>query len=261
MKYILSLLILSSLLSACSFTDGIERVERGQSEQALLVKRQTLRLAMHEEYLAQIAEYQLELEEQLEDLAEQNREIQSALRERDQQVAEPASEPAVEPERVETTRLPNKTVIGRNEWVWLDPLQRNLKARIDTGALTSSLNATDIQNFERDGRNWVRFRVPDEEHPDGGDLYEAPLVRHVRIRQAAADELDRRPVVTLQVRLGGHVDVAEFNLTNRENMLYPLLLGRNFLRDLMLVDVARKFTQDKYRPDAAAAKAEGETAE
>src|SRR5690606_27235503 len=139
-------------------------LERGQAEHARLVKRQTLRLAMHEEYLAQIAEHQLELEEQLESLAEQNREIQLALRERNEEPAEEiASEAVIEPERVETTRLPNKTVIGRNEWVWLELLQRNLKARIDTGALTSSLNATDSQNFERDGRNWVRFRVPDEE--------------------------------------------------------------------------------------------------
>src|SRR5690606_22425492 len=112
MKYFLPLLILSSLLAACSSTDGIERLERGQAEHARLVKRQTLRLAMHEEYLAQIAEHQLELEEQLESLAEQNREIQLALRERNEEPAEEiASEAVIEPERVETTRLPNKTVI------------------------------------------------------------------------------------------------------------------------------------------------------
>ncbi|MGQ9426803.1 ATP-dependent zinc protease family protein [Gilvimarinus sp. F26214L] len=249
MKSFAPLLLAIAVLSGCSTFESLEAVERGQHEHARLLQQQAIRLAMHEEYLSQLAEYQLEMERSLQTIAQQTRDIDTALTRLDTTKG-PAEEAAArpEPERVVTTEAPSKMVIGRNEWVWLELLGRNLKARVDTGALTSSLNAVDIQPFERDGRDWVRFRVPDEEHPEGGDVYEAPLIRHVRIRQAAAEGLDRRPVVRLQVRMGDYVDVAEFNLTNRENMLYPLLLGRNFLRDIMLVDVARKFTRKKYKP-------------
>jgi hypothetical protein len=138
----------------------------------------------------------------------------------------------------------------------LELLDRNLKARVDTGALSSSLSATELQPFERDGENCIRFRVPDEDHPDGGAVYETPLVRHVRIRQASAGEMERRPVVKLKVRVGELSDETEFTLTNRQNMLYPVLLGRNFLRDVAIVDVAQKFVQEKYVVEASAGSAE-----
>jgi len=135
-----------------------------------------------------------------------------------------------------------KILVGRNEWVWLDRIGRAMKARIDTGSLSSSLSATEIQRFERNGEKWVRFKVPDDSEQK---TYESPLVRHVRIRNASSEVLERRPVVRLTVRLGDIVEDTVFTLSNRENMLYPVLLGREFLRDIAIVDVAKKFTQPK----------------
>lgn len=237
------------LLSACASTSRTAEWDQLLRDQNQLLQLQTLRLTMHEEYLGQLAEVQMELEESLARIDERTNFLERAiyryLKEQEQMSTENGE---LLLDHVEATPMPDKIVVGRNEWLWIDLLNRNLKARIDTGALSSSLNAIDIQPFERDGENWLRFRVPDEEHPEGGDVYEAPLVRNVRIRQASADELDRRPVVRLRVRMGDHVDDAEFNLSNRENMLYPVLLGRNFLRDIMVVDVAQKFTQGRYEP-------------
>ncbi|WP_289302809.1 RimK/LysX family protein, partial [Methylophaga sp. UBA3996] len=74
---------------------------------------------------------------------------------------------------------------------------------------------------------------------------EAPLVRYVKIRQASTDTLDKRPVASLTVRLGKMTEVAEFTLNDRTHMTYPILLGREFLRDVAVVDVAKDNNQPK----------------
>lgn len=136
----------------------------------------------------------------------------------------------------------DKAVLGRVEFVWLDGANHYLKARIDTGAKSSSLSATNIQRFERNGDRWVRFDVVIENDKAAITL-EAPLLRHVKIRQASVDELERRPVVKLTIRLGEMHEETEFTLSDRNEMLYSVLLGRSFLRDIAVVDVAKKFTR------------------
>ncbi len=143
----------------------------------------------------------------------------------------------------ESNTAQGKAILGRVEYAWLPDVNQYLKARIDTGAKSSSLNATNIQRFERNGERWVRFEVAIAE--DKTVQIEAPLYRHVRIRQASVDELERRPVVKLPIRLGEIVEETEFSLTDRNEMLYPVLLGRSFLRDIVIVDVARKFTRPR----------------
>ena len=123
-------------------------------------------------------------------------------------------------------------------------MNRVYEARIDTGAKTSSISALDITPFEKDGKRWVRFRLAPDDSDDSFEI-EAPLVRYVKIRQASSNELDRRPVASLTVRLGKMTEVAEFTLTDRTQMSYPILLGREFLRDVAIVDVARENIQPK----------------
>lgn len=138
----------------------------------------------------------------------------------------------------------NKIVVGRVEWLWIEAVNRIYEARIDTGATTSSISALDITPFEKDGKRWVRFRLTPDDSDDSFEI-EAPLVRYVRIRQASSEELDRRPVAALTVRLGKMTEVAEFTLTDRTQMNYPILLGREFLRDVAVVDVAKRNVQPK----------------
>ncbi|HDZ16113.1 MAG TPA: ATP-dependent zinc protease [Methylophaga aminisulfidivorans] len=138
----------------------------------------------------------------------------------------------------------NKLVVGRTEWLWLEAVNRVYEARVDTGAATSSISALDITPFEKDGKNWVRFRLAPDDGDDSFEV-EAPLVRYVKIRQASTDTLDRRPVASLTVRLGTMTEVAEFTLNDRTQMTYPILLGREFLRDVAVVDVAKDNIQIK----------------
>jgi len=109
---------------------------------------------------------------------------------------------------VQTGQAPSdqKVVLGRLEWVGFPTIGTYLKARIDSGANTSSLSARDITEYERDGEQWVRFKLALAE--DEEDVVEAvrdawietPLLRRVRITQASGSE--SRPVVRLQMTLG-----------------------------------------------------------
>ncbi|SIP92289.1 Uncharacterized conserved protein [Aeromonas sp. RU39B] len=140
--------------------------------------------------------------------------------------------------------MDGKLMVGEAEWIWVDAANDAFQARVDTGATTSSISAQDITIFERNGKNWVRFFLSHQNSEDRIQI-EAPLVRHVRVRQASADELDRRPVVRLTVRLGDMTEKSEFTLKDRSDMAFPVLLGREFLKDIAVVDVAREYIQPK----------------
>jgi len=118
-------------------------------------------------------------------------------------------------------------------------------ARIDSGAETSSIHARNVQRFERDGSNWVRFEVPVPGTKEAEWVaMEKEISRRVKIIQSSADESERRVVVELQFAIGDHQQVAEFTLADRTNLTYEVLIGRNVLRDVMLIDVGKEFATE-----------------
>ncbi|KXO07736.1 hypothetical protein AKG98_2204 [Moritella sp. JT01] len=135
----------------------------------------------------------------------------------------------------------DKLVIGSEELVLLSDLQNKYKARIDTGATTSSLNATDIIEFERDGKKWVRFNFS-QAIDNETQIIEAKIARTILIRQANNSESTRRTIIELPVQLGDIKMLTEFTLADRSHMTFPVLLGRTFLKDIVMVDVARTYT-------------------
>lgn len=139
------------------------------------------------------------------------------------------------PATVETQ--PQKLVVGRRENVWVEDLQLALPARVDTGAETASLDARNIVPFERDGKAWVRFDIRDPESEKMLSL-ERRMVREALVVQASSDEPERRPVIELGIQLGSVRQLAEFTLSDRSHLDYQMLVGRNILRDVMLVDVS-----------------------
>ena len=139
----------------------------------------------------------------------------------------------------------DKLVVGEVERIWVDPPQAVLEARIDTGASSSSLHSENLVEFERDGEDWVRFDIKlDKEMV----TLERPILRYVRVYQQADPEGSRRPVVHLRVRLGNINQEVEFTLADRSHLDFDLILGRNFLTDVTLVDVGKRFIQPVYKP-------------
>ncbi|MFD2230410.1 ATP-dependent zinc protease [Alkalimarinus sediminis] len=132
-----------------------------------------------------------------------------------------------------------RVIIGAVEKVALPEQKISLDARIDTGATTTSINAQNIKQFERDGKKWVKFEI----HNASGKLatLEKPVSRVVNIkRHGAADQ--NRYAVKVKLKLGEINLLTEVTLADRAKFTYPLLIGRNFLQDMAIVDVSKEYT-------------------
>ncbi|KII77081.1 ATP-dependent zinc protease [Vibrio renipiscarius] len=138
--------------------------------------------------------------------------------------------------------------LGEIEQVTIDSIKQTFDARVDTGAATSSLNAVDIEQFERNGKKWVRFHLSDEQTPmDDNNWIEAPVLKFVKIRQSTNEEVERRAVVELWVKVGKIHEKAQFTLADRSQMSHPVLLGREFIKDIAVVDVSKKYVQSEEK--------------
>ncbi len=137
--------------------------------------------------------------------------------------------------------LPNHKLklIGQVEYVDIFPTGLRQKARIDTGAETTSIDARDITEFERDGKSWVQFSVVDRVSSEVVK-FKLPIERTVLIKRHGAD-LTRRYVVSMRLAIGDLRDSVEVTLADREKFDYPVLIGRNFVQGQAVVDVSRKF--------------------
>jgi len=133
-----------------------------------------------------------------------------------------------------------KVTIGTTEDVFLLPWRVKLPARIDTGAAKSSLDARELTLHE----DRVEFRLPQKY---GGLRLSLPIIewRHVR----TSEGLERRPVVELEICLGSERFRTLVNLADRSMVKYPLILGRNFLRENFVVDVKRRRAVKPNCPD------------
>jgi hypothetical protein len=136
-------------------------------------------------------------------------------------------------------------VYGWREWVLIGQTQMKLAAKLDTGALTSSIHAEEKELFERDGKKWVRFIVTDPgEKNSPRTRIEAPLVRIAHIKDPGGKS-EAREVVRLNFTLGERKLRADFTLNNRSNMLSPVLIGRTTIKELGWVDPSRAYLADQ----------------
>lgn len=134
---------------------------------------------------------------------------------------------------------PLNIICGWREIVSLPELGvLHLRAKVDTGARTSSLHATDIQLFERGGEEWARFTIDAEENHY--QIVEAPRVAH-RMITSSNGTSEERLIIKTQLAMGTQMFRAEFSLADRSDMLFPMLIGRTALRRRFLVDPAQSF--------------------
>lgn len=160
------------------------------------------------------------------------------------------TKPAEKPKQPEVVLKAKKTsdgklILGEKEWVYVPGLEQNFRARIDTGATTSSISAVDIEPFERDGKDWVKFKIEHEGHKS--KEIALPVQRWVKIRQSSADGTQERAVVDAWIQIGDLKEKTEFTLADRTHLTFPLLLGRSFFKDVAVVDVSQQYVQDKHK--------------
>jgi hypothetical protein len=135
--------------------------------------------------------------------------------------------------------------IGWREWLALPELGiGTIKAKLDTGARTSSLSVVAAEPFERDGRLHVRFSVRPRRRGGRTVACEAPVVDRRPVTDSGGHTRERWFIRTGIVLAGRHFET-DINLTDRRAMLFPLLLGRSALGGRFRIDPTLSYTAPK----------------
>lgn len=139
-----------------------------------------------------------------------------------------------------------RKVLGWREWVSLPDLGIDkIKAKVDTGARTSALHAFALHPFKEDGKDMIRFDI----HPIQNDTnYVVTCVAEVVDKRMVSDSgghREERYVIKSNVTAGLDTWPIEITLTERDTMLFRMLLGRSAIRKRYIVNPARSFVRTK----------------
>lgn len=138
-------------------------------------------------------------------------------------------------------------IIGRSEKVWFPEWGiENVNARIDTGAMTSSLHAEHIEVFDKDGEEWLRFWFDGHE----GEEVETKVVKDTLVKSSNGEAMHRYFVSTTIELANGETHSILLSLANRSAMKHPVLIGRRLLAGKYLVDSGQSFMLGKKRADS-----------
>lgn len=133
-------------------------------------------------------------------------------------------------------------VIGWREWISLPDLGvKAIKVKVDTGARSSSLHALKQNIFERDGEKWVRFQINSVQHETENKIKTEAKIFEFRSVRSSSGVADMRPVILTHVELLGLSWPVELTLSNRDEMGFRMLLGRQAFRHKFYVDAGRSY--------------------
>jgi len=144
--------------------------------------------------------------------------------------------------KVKKQKKHNYTSIGWREWIYLPKYEDYaIKAKVDTGARTSALHATQIKEYDNNGNKLVSFRLhQSNKHID----ISTQLIRYLKITSSFGDS-EVRPLIRLKIRLGERSWFTEVTLTKRNRMTYPMLIGRNTLMKKYLIHSHKSYLTGK----------------
>nr|WP_231975288.1 ATP-dependent zinc protease [Pseudomonas guangdongensis] len=121
-----------------------------------------------------------------------------------------------------------------------------LRAKIDTGAATSTLHASDIEPFERDGQRWVRFTAHLGSRVQRQHRQREALLVDLKTIRSSTGHTQTRYVIRTELVLGDRHWPVEFTLACRQTMRYRVLLGaKALIAGQLVVNPALAYVQGK----------------
>lgn len=141
-----------------------------------------------------------------------------------------------------------KTLIGTTDIIDLPQLDlTEIACKIDTGAATSSINCSEVRIVETDGAEFLclkfyapRFGI----HTKKEFRFKEFSQRKVRSSNGAQEI---RYSIKTPVRIFNRNINTEFTLSFRDKMKFPILLGKRFLKNKFIVDVAQKNINQNFK--------------
>lgn len=133
--------------------------------------------------------------------------------------------------------------LGWREWGALPELGITaIKMKVDTGARTSCLHAFKLEPFNKDGEDWLRIWVHPEQESDREHMCEAKIHDQREVTDSGG-HTELRYVIKTKLKVGEFYDDVELTLTNRDSMKFRMLLGRQAMRGVFLVDPDASYLQ------------------
>ena len=130
------------------------------------------------------------------------------------------------------------TPLGWREWVFLPSYNDfKLKAKIDTGARTSAIHATNIQIYRKNGSEMVRFQIYQSQSFLDIDTR---LISYKKIKSSFG-QTETRPTVYMKIQIGAEIWSTEITLAQRAKLTYPMLIGRNTLNKGHIIHSHRSY--------------------
>ena len=143
--------------------------------------------------------------------------------------------------------LNNLIPLGWREWIYL-PFYNHfpIMAKIDTGARTSSIHATHIKRYEKEGKERIKFRIYQSNRVLSIDT---DFLKFIKITNSFGDS-ETRPAINIKIKIGIKSYITEVTLSKRSRMSYPMLIGRNSLKNKYVIHSHKSFlTGPKIEPN------------
>lgn len=154
------------------------------------------------------------------------------------------------PEEINNTnkikQINDKPLLGWREWVCLPELAiPRIKAKIDTGARTSALHAFSLHPFVDNGQDKIQFDIHPLQHNTDFVVTCTADIIDKRLVSDSGGHKEERFVILTPIIIAGQTWSIEITLTERENMLFRMLLGRSAIRKRFIINPARSFITTK----------------
>ncbi|MBW4670148.1 MAG: RimK/LysX family protein [Cyanomargarita calcarea GSE-NOS-MK-12-04C] len=134
--------------------------------------------------------------------------------------------------------------VGWIEKAKIPGVEKEIKAKLDTGATTTSINAKILEKPDKESESGGMIKFQFNDGKKNTEVFERPIVRWVRIKSREGKDI-RRPVVRMKLCVAGRWIEEEVNLADREDFNYSVLIGRNMLKQGKLaVDSSVTFTTE-----------------
>ena len=123
----------------------------------------------------------------------------------------------------------------------------DIDLKIDSGAYTSSIHCSNIEEITIDGKNFIRFKLLDPEHPFYNNKEFTTKNYASKLVKSSNGISEKRFLVETEIVIFNEIFPIHLTLSERKDMKFPILLGRKFLNKKFVIDTTKTNLSHKLK--------------